>query len=96
MNLNDSPCPMNLKELSSLSKPPNRINDQDNMNSKDENERMKPVTVKVNSFTSIRSKSNDGHLQSDQFGGQKKNPQFVKHTFTEFLGNKKCARWIPY
>ena len=72
MNLNDSPCPMNLKEISLLSKPPTCIDDQDNMNSKDENKRMKPVTVKVNSLTSIRSKSNNGHLQSDQFGGQKK------------------------
>ena len=87
---------MNSKEISSLSKSSSRIDDQDKMNSAEEIKKMKSVSCKLNGMTSIRSKSNDDHLERDQFGGRTKGRKYVKQTFSEFLENKRRTRWIPY
>ena len=96
VNLNNTPTPENSKEISSLSKSSSRIDDRDKVNSDGEIKKMKSVSAKLNGITSIRSKSNDDHLERDQFGGQTKGRKYVKQTFSEFLENKRRPRWIPY
>ena len=66
------------------------------MNSDGEIKKMKSVSAKLNGMTSIRSKSNDDHLERDQFDGQTKGRKYVKQTFSEFLENERRPRWIPY
>ena len=93
VNLNTSSYPTGKNSIDTplLSKPSNRMDDQDSTY----NSGIKK-TDKVNSVKSTRSNFDKNHPVSDQSGGQQKGQKYVKQTFSEFLGNKRRAKWIPY
>ena len=93
VNLNTSLYPTGKNSIDTplLSKPSNRMDDQDSTY----NSGIKKID-KVNSVKSRRSNFDNNHPVSDQSGGQQNGRKYVKQTFSEFLGNKRRTRWIPY
>ena len=101
-NVNESARDVNKpypKELVLLLKPVTRTAEQINAdhNSDPKINRVKSHSRKVvSSRKPNQNKSNSEQKMHDQSGGQQTHRKYVKQTFTEFLGNKRRPRWIPY
>ena len=89
VNLNTSLYPTGKNSIHTplLSKPSNRMDDQDSTY----NSGIKK-TDKVNSVKSTRSNFDNNHPVSDQSGGEQKGQKYVKQTFSEFYGEQKTCK----